>query len=412
MGIRSKLKTFLRSLFHRPRHRLDYPASDSFLEKGKGLQDAERDKEIVAEYPRQRMIATKRSDPNSQQVQKLKIYLEKSEGKGEDAEPILEVQENKGVLAVFDGLGGSGSTSYTAANGKNYSGAYFASRLAQRVMIERWQEYDVDTETVIPFLDDLEANLQVRFQKYAAKLIPTTSETLKGTTLKRFPTTIASVIYTRLHAADIATLENPPGLKPGAYQLACTWAGDSRCYLLHPTDGLQQITKDDTVFETDAYSSLYNDPPIAKTINAEERIALNRELIYLTSPSIVFVCSDGCYNYLETPMHFEQIMLASLLSASTMGEWKGHLGAALGRVAGDDVSLALAVIGWKDFTSLKKSFESRYKYVENTYMEPLQTIQNTIRELDERIVAAKKEQDTLKHYLWTQYKQGYARYSD
>lgn len=409
MGIRSRIKAFINFLLGRKPH--DYLASNSHRDNPKNLQTARQPSEVVMPNYQHELVAPKRVSKKALQLQHLEVYIEKSEGMGEDAQPILEVQDNKGILAVFDGLGGSGSTTYTDTNGKMRSGAYLAARMAQRVMLERWQEFDVSAESITPFLDDLEANLQKNFQKLASKLSPASMAILKGSTLKKFPTTIASIIYSRLHAADLVALENPPGIKSGAYQIACAWAGDSRCYMLHPTDGLQQLTKDDTVFESDAYSSLYNDPPISKTINAEDRVTLNRELFYLTSPSIILVCSDGCYNYLETPMHFEQILLSSLVTAKDIIEWQNALTIALGKVAGDDVSLALVAIGWKDFLSMRKDFETRFKHVDNIYFDPLEKIRLSIQDLENRLETARKQQDELKSSLWKEYKQNYMQFS-
>jgi len=59
------------------------------------------------------------------------IYTEKIPNKGEDAEPLLDQQEECGDLGVFDGLGGAGCMQYVKDNAF-HTGAYYSSKQVKR----------------------------------------------------------------------------------------------------------------------------------------------------------------------------------------------------------------------------------------------------------------------------------------
>ena len=62
-----------------------------------------------------------------------KFCTAKVAGEGEDADPILRVGPDLGLLGVFDGMGGAGGTVYDTPDGR-HSGAYIASRFARNVV--------------------------------------------------------------------------------------------------------------------------------------------------------------------------------------------------------------------------------------------------------------------------------------
>ena len=57
----------------------------------------------------------------------FKFCTAKVAGEGEDADPILRVGPDLGLLAVFDGMGGAGGTVYEPPDGPR-TGAYLAAR--------------------------------------------------------------------------------------------------------------------------------------------------------------------------------------------------------------------------------------------------------------------------------------------
>ena len=63
----------------------------------------------------------------------FKFCTAKVAGEGEDADPILRVGPDLGLLGVFDGMGGAGGRVYDTPDGR-HTGAYIASRFARNVV--------------------------------------------------------------------------------------------------------------------------------------------------------------------------------------------------------------------------------------------------------------------------------------
>ncbi|HEY6746336.1 MAG TPA: hypothetical protein VI357_11535, partial [Mycobacteriales bacterium] len=62
--------------------------------------------------------------------------LPKIPGQGEDSDPIVRHGRELGLVAVFDGMGGAGGTTYETPDGPR-TGAYLASRIARDVVEQR-----------------------------------------------------------------------------------------------------------------------------------------------------------------------------------------------------------------------------------------------------------------------------------
>jgi hypothetical protein len=69
----------------------------------------------------------------------FRFNLHKVVGQGEDADPILRVGPDLGLLAVFDGMGGAGGTVYETPDGPR-TGAYLAARVARDAVERRMLE--------------------------------------------------------------------------------------------------------------------------------------------------------------------------------------------------------------------------------------------------------------------------------
>lgn len=341
----------------------------------------------------------------------IKIWLEKVDGKGEDAEPLLEIGQSSGILGVFDGMGGGGSSSYTDKDGRIYSGAYYASRFAKKLVLDIWnllEQKDADR-----FWNNVERALMDNFQQIGAKFV-SSNTTLKGGLIKRFPTTIAAMDWRNLDSSEQKSPQSK-GEKPqsrASYQVNFVWAGDSRCYILRPSSGLKQLSKDDTTVKADAFSSIYNDPPLSKSINADEVISLNRGKILIITPSILITCTDGCYNYVETPMHFESLLLETLMVSSDPQEWQAVLLHRISEFTGDDASLVLACIGWHSFNAVRTSFRSRYEILRKSSIDLLETQKQKIEELEAQLKNTISEYDEIKQGLWKHYQETYQAYEE
>lgn len=358
---------------------------------------------------------TKSSDEQSSQIKyrgvipSFTLWLEKVDGKGEDAEPLLETRGSTGVLGVFDGMGGGGSSTYSGKDGKTYSGAYYASRLARKAVFDAWNLLPQKDINVL--FDKVENILIANFRQLGTKFSPSSS-TLIGNTLKRFPTTIAVLAWSKLTPSEQKSLFGKRQQSSNAFQAKFVWAGDSRCYLLQALNGLRQITRDDTVIKSDALSSIYNDPPLSKSVNADELISINRETILIDSPSILFACTDGCYNYVETPMHFEFVLLSTMMASSSIEEWQDKLFSEVSNFTGDDASLALACIGWENFDDVKASFRNRHGFLKKSCIDLLWFHRQKIENLEHQIKNALSEYEEIKLGQWNLYKETYQGYEE
>ena len=49
-------------------------------------------------------------------------------------------------------------------------------------------------------------------------------------------------------------------------------------------------------------------------ISAGNPFRLNYSIFEMNEPEIAFCCSDGCFDYLPSPLHFEWLVLQTILS--------------------------------------------------------------------------------------------------
>ncbi len=324
---------------------------------------------------------------------RLALWLEKIPDEGEDAPPLAEsLSNNVALLGVFDGLGGTGSQMAILPDGEHRSEAYVASRLVgdtcREFFLELSPRIDIDSAGLVR---DLKTRLDASLQS-GARVVKTNSK-LRGTMVNRLPTTLA-LAYVREQ-------------RDGVARALVIWSGDSRVYRWGLRAGLAQLTEDDLQVPGDAFDNLTNDSPISNYISASRAYRLNYREVRLSVPCVLLAATDGCYDYLPTPMHWEYLLLATLLRNNTVDEWQQDLAQRLGKVAGDDVSLALIGLGFESLGDLKIALAGRFAALNRNYIVPLQediggdgtgsgTHQQRVR-----------RQRTLARALWQQYKLGY-----
>lgn len=330
----------------------------------------------------------------------MKICLEKIPDKGEDADPILQLYSNHqaGVIGVFDGLGGAGGSVYEDEDGTTHTGAYYASRLV-KVFIEKhiehhWQQRVTQEKGVTDLealITELRDKLIEDLKRKADKLDKNPSR-LKSSLIRRLPTTMA-MIYFWQNTQQTSTCN-----------CLSIWAGDSRAYIMNPSRGLQQLTKDDLKISGDALENLSDDSPLSNYVNADINFKLSFRFDTIKLPCIFIVATDGCFGYLLTPMHFEYLLLDTFQCAKNEREWQENLITKIKQVAGDDASMSLVAIGWHDFEEVKQQFFERAKHLYKNYIQPLEEIDKRLKRYYQSIEVHKLAKEKHRVVLWEKYK--------
>lgn len=223
----------------------------------------------------------------------------------EDAPPIATTQ----YAIVCDGLGGSGYTKHMVPDGTETfqirTSAYVGSRIVSECVEKFYQEHeeelttsDQETSKIGKSVEILKKNLVSAIQSNVDALHITLP---RGNTTKIFPTTLASTYY--FPCEDKLTI-------------VAIWAGDSRVYVLTPSKGLQLLSLDDA---DGAADSMNSGTVMTNCIYAGD-FHINYCVYTLEEPGIVFCCSDGCFDYLRSPLHMEWLLLTALLSVSSEGD--------------------------------------------------------------------------------------------
>lgn len=306
----------------------------------------------------------------------MTINEEARQNLGEDSFCSSFCREGKiGLLAVFDGCGGSGARTHPCYDG--HSEAYMASRLCKLSFFHGFQSYLAQNLTAF----DPEKCVAVCTDdcaKVFSQCRPPQNEgrRLISPMIKTLPTT-AAVAIVRTMSRNIA--------------IHTAWAGDSRVYVL-TAQGLSQLSVDDSD-ERDPY---FTDGMMTNTINADEKPRVNERDYTVSSPAIVFSATDGCFAYYMTPMEFEGVLLGTLLQAGCAAEWESLLKENMAKVAGDDFTMVLAAYGFGTFEKLKQNMAERYQYLKSAYLDQLVDLPQT---------------DTEKRFsLWQTYRAGYIKY--
>lgn len=294
------------------------------------------------------------------------LWMERIHGKGEDAEPIVDHKDNSGLIAVFDGMGGSGSEEYHHIEKKvSHTSAYFASRTIRDFVKEfldkelNTSKAEINSELISRLESDLSTHLKEQLNKYEVS-----TSRIISRIKRKLPSTMVAIHYM---------------YKNSEIECNIFWSGDSRAYILKPSM-LHLVSKDDVkdILENDTDSGL--DAPLSNFISADSDFKINHKYIKESTPVILLVVSDGCYAYMQTPIHFDLMLIETLSNSEIFGDWESLIEKHLKEIAGDDCSMALACIGWENFESVKSSFKERLTVLRNI-SEPINKINSKIDDL-------------------------------
>lgn len=276
----------------------------------------------------------------------------------EDAPPVA----NDRYSVVCDGLGGAGSTKHKveeAGLSAMRTSGYLGSRVVANSVTAFYENnYDLFKAAVFDADGAINNKLQLVIENLKNSIKTALSDQMlalgidsmltRKKALKIFPTTLASALYFQ------------DGEKR---KILAIWAGDSRVYVLSPVNGLQMLSLDDAVnadIEMKSASEMNN------CISAGNPFRLNFSIFEMDEPGIVFCCSDGCFDYLPSPLHFEWLLLQTILSCVPNAEADG-----LGEVfansvrdtvyqsIGDDTTMAGIIYQIDTTEGLRQAFSPR-----------------------------------------------------
>lgn len=315
---------------------------------------------------------------------------------GEDSDPILRDGPDLGLLAVFDGMGGAGGTVYDTDDGPR-SGAYLASRIARDVVERRMLQLLVpDWNLKGPAAaEDLRRSVEEALQERLAELRAPKSG-LRSRLLRALPTTMAVIALQRTH-------------RSGSRWLAHVfWAGDSRAYVFEP-GGARQLTTDDLREPSDALDNLRRDSVVSNAMSADTEFHVNYRRVELEGPFLLACATDGCFGYLPTPMHFEQLVLAPLTTTRTVDAWSEAVQREVAAVTGDDAALALMAVG-ADLPDLRALYAPRVQELAERYTGPVDELARAVQRAEEELLRLRQRQLDETQRLWADYQPPYERY--
>jgi serine/threonine protein phosphatase PrpC len=327
----------------------------------------------------------------------FKLCTAKVAGEGEDADPILRVGPDLGLLGVFDGMGGAGGRVYDTPDGR-HTGAYIAARFArnvvERLMLELIKpEWNLDGPATAAELHRvLASSLAARLAELKA---PETA--LRSKLVKALPTTMTLAVLQRTD--------------PAASSYACHlfWAGDSRAYIVDPDAGVMQLTTDDLRSGGDAMRNLTDDSVMSNCISADTEFHINHHQVELQPPFLLLCATDGCFAYVRSPMHFEHLLLSALHGARDVPAWQQALEASVTTITGDDAALALLGLG-ADLVGFKKLFQDRTTEIQRRYIDPLDELDGQVQRAEQQLADLRARRTEVGSELWGAYKHGYERY--
>lgn len=313
----------------------------------------------------------------------LQIYFneEQLEGKGEDSGFVVSDAPNAAIIGSMDGCGGAGSRSYPKAD--NCTGARLASDYTCRAVRQWFVEnafgkYGTGGKSAAELAQDMKK--AINFTLEAVHATVAGEETILRSRLARtLPTTLASILV------EIT----------GVNEVRCIsfWAGDSRTYIFR-ADGLVQTSRDDIRGHGDPFTSLENDGILSNLVSVSQEYEIHTQESILREPCLVLTCSDGCFSYFRSPMEFEWTLLDTLVHAEGPGAWEQALRETFGGFASDDYTMAIAVIGFRNWNAIRNAYTPRWEEFKKTYADPLEKIL--------------EDEDRDAHLaLWNQYRRHY-----
>jgi hypothetical protein len=186
------------------------------------------------------------------------------------------------------------------------------------------------------------------------------------------------------------------------------WAGDSRGYVFAP-DGAKQLTVDDLRDPSDAMTNLRRDSVVSNAMSADTEFHVNYRRVELEAPFLLVSATDGCFGYVPSPMHFEQLVLGHLVRARSVDGWSSAIQADIAAVTGDDAAMSVMAVG-ADLAELRTLYADRVRELEKQYTRPIDEMDQAVSRAEQELQALRQRQVDDSQRLWTRYQPTYEQY--
>lgn len=310
------------------------------------------------------------------------------------------------MLIVCDGLGGGGQNTYLVDGEKRtsaYLGARKISAACQEFFLAHYEEFCENMQNPAFLIAELKAYISNSLNHYVAE--NGLKNIVRGKSMQMLPSTLAAIIYKCFEDhTDVLVVS----------------AGDSRAFVLTPERGLQQISRDDVFDNVDAFEK---SATMTNNIRQDGEFHINYGYYALPSKCVLFVCTDGCFDYISTPMELEYRLEYSISKCGNLLDPKSNnLGEYFGNVLvksglKDDCTMAGAILGYSDSENTQNLFLRRALQIQEKYRNPCtqydkeslkrkMEISSRLPNINDKIEALKKTIDVnLKNSLITAFQQ-------
>lgn len=263
------------------------------------------------------------------------------------------------MIIVCDGLGGGGQNAYLI-DGEKRTSAYLGSRIiskaCQEFISSHYDEFCENMQDSAFLIAEFKSYISNSLNQYVVE--KGLKNIVRGKSMQMLPSTLAAVIYKHHDDHTDALVVS---------------AGDSRAFVLTPDNGLQQISRDDVFENVDAFEK---SATMTNNIRQDGEYHINFGYLSLPPKCILFVCTDGCFDYISTPMELEYRLEYSISKCgdflnpkeNNLGKYFGNLLVKSG--LRDDCTVAGVILGYSDSESTQKLFLQRALLIQDKYRNP------------------------------------------
>ena len=263
------------------------------------------------------------------------------------------------MLIVCDGLGGGGQNAYLV-DGVKRTSAYLGSRkisaACQEFLSAHYDEFCSNMQNPAALIAELKTYISDALDYYVNE--KGLRNIVRGKSMQMLPSTLAAIVYKPCEDHTDALVIS---------------AGDSRAFVLTPENGLQQISKDDVFDNVDAFEKAAT---MTNNIRQDGDFHINYGYFSLPPKCILLVCTDGCFDYISTPMELEYRLEYSISKCGDLFDpTNDNLGQYFGSVLvnsglKDDCTMAGAILGYSDSETTKNLFLRRALQIQEKYRNP------------------------------------------